>query len=348
MTGTTPITYSLQQYQALTLPSWVIIDGATKKLIIEAPDIATTSIFMFNVISTTNSLAYPKLITLTVNYVPDTVPPPATSSNKTSNTTDPEQRQIEPEIEASSILTQSAIATGVAASVTSSFLSSSSSQSVWSLINQFQLFLLLNLIGANLHYHVKDYLKGMDFSTFSFNFLPINFIDSFYNFFSCEEEDEDYILVGIGYTCIVINHLQFFLILLGTICVHVIVIILYRKYKLLKNLTGKAVNKTYKYFTFTVYVRMLLEAYLFLFLSSISEIYDAEFVPGGRILSYIFSILILIVLLAACGFIFYMWKRSIKPNFIVENSKFGELFEGVKKGKYPQLFQFVFVFRRIL
>lgn len=353
VTGTTPITYSLQQHQVFTLPSWVTLDGTTKKLIIDAPDISTTSIFMFNVISTTGSLSYPKLITLTVNYVadPPVIVPPATGSNMTSNTTVPEEREVEPEIEASAILTQSAIGTGVAASVTSSFLSSSSSQSVWSLINQFQLFLLLNLIGANLHQHVKDYLVGMEFSTFSFSFLSfdsINFIDEFYNYFACEEEDEDYVLVGIEYTCTFINHLQFFLILLGTLCMHVIVIMLYKKYKLNKNLAGRTVNRTYKYFTFTVYVRMLLEAYLFLFLSVMAEIYDAEFTTGGRVFTYIFSILLLIILLVACGFVFYMWRLSLKPTFDLENSKFGELFDGLKKGKLQQLLQFVFVFRRIL
>ena len=144
------------------------------------------------------------------------------------------------------------------------------------------------------------------------------------------------------------NHFQLLVIIALLFLSHVILFILYRKSKKSEKLLSKILKTIYKMITFTVYIRLLLEAFLFLYLSSIFEVYNLNFKTAAKIISYIFSIFLLIALLMIMASVVILWIISRNDVFNIEISMFRELFEGIKEGKYPRLFQTVFLTRRML
>ena len=190
VSGNTTITYSLSQYQNETVPTWVTIDEANLLLNVETPDVTANTTYNFYVNSTFNSLSYQKLISITVLYVEDT-----TNSTHNSTTTDTsttsstfvQNNEVSEDVKASRSVSQAMIGIGMSAGVLASIAGTSSPQSFWGLMNQFQMVLLLNLIGANLPKDVKDYLEGMEFTMFSLDFLSFSGIPGImdiYDYFS--------------------------------------------------------------------------------------------------------------------------------------------------------------------
>lgn len=121
-----------------------------------------------------------------------------------------------------------------------------------------------------------------------------------------------------------------------------------KRMKVTESKCSKVVKKIMKLLSLTIYVRIILEAYLFLFLSSVAEVYNANFSSSAKILSYLIAIVLLV---SWCGIIYlviHFWKLSGYSNFDQEKSKFSELFEGLKKTKWARLYYVVFVLRRAL
>ena len=74
---------------------------------------------------------------------------------------------------AATTTSQVTVAAGIGASTLASLISMTSPQGVWVTINQFQLLFILLLSGAFFPENIVSYLTGMDFASFSFNFIPI-------------------------------------------------------------------------------------------------------------------------------------------------------------------------------
>ena len=153
---------------------------------------------------------------------------------------------------------------------------------------------------------------------------------------------------GINYSWSIVNNIQLFLVWVMYIFPHIIIYLLYRRYKQLKNIFGRLVKCLFEIMTFNIYARSLIEGYLFLYLSTIHEIYLADFTHGPRIVSYVFGIFIYITLIFLAGFVVYQWHKSLDSNFDIEKCKFAELFEGLKENKCGKFFHAVFIFRRVL
>lgn len=74
-----------------------------------------------------------------------------------------------------------------------SLASLSSPQTIWAIINQFQLLLLLPLTGAFVPQEVVEYLKGMKFVILNFNFVPLSdlsLLSKLYSYFSLPQKVE--------------------------------------------------------------------------------------------------------------------------------------------------------------
>jgi hypothetical protein len=83
------------------------------------------------------------------------------------------------EVEGIAYATQSVMAAVFVTGVALSVLSMSSPQSIWFIINQLQLLMLLPLTGAFIPQDVVDYFKAMSFSNFDFDFLSVDKIPVF-------------------------------------------------------------------------------------------------------------------------------------------------------------------------
>jgi hypothetical protein len=100
--------------------------------------------------------------------------------------------------------------------------------------------------------------------------------------------------------------------------------------------------------TFTVYIRIAIESYFILFLSSMVEIHDVEFKSSTRIVSFVFSILVLVASSVATHGFFFLRGNALNPDYKPQNSYYGELFDGLRKTQYGSLYYFMMLFRRVI
>lgn len=67
--GTVTVTYTIADYNAVTAPTWVTVDAATKKLKLTTPSVSATTSYSYYVNSAITGITAPvsKLVTVTVN-----------------------------------------------------------------------------------------------------------------------------------------------------------------------------------------------------------------------------------------------------------------------------------------
>lgn len=134
--------------------------------------------------------------------------------------------------------------------------------------------------------------------------------------------------------------------LLALIAAHLVFLFMYsalrnRNIKVLK----MVLKEGFALFHFTIYLRLLLEVYLFVLISSANEVYYYQNAPYFTV-SYIFSIGIMIFLLLFMLFtIFYFIKYGTGS---ISWKLFQELYKETQDKKISKLFPFVFLLRRTL
>lgn len=103
------------------------------------------------------------------------------------------------EAEATMVTTQGTLAAGVAFSAGAAFSSLASPQSAFSMVNQFQLILLIPLITKYLPTDILLFILGMDFTMLSFDFIPIAdipFVNGFISKFDFDQKNAYYQEIG--------------------------------------------------------------------------------------------------------------------------------------------------------
>jgi hypothetical protein len=173
---------------------------------------------------------------------------------------------------ATQVLTASSVAaTGVASTV-----SMSTPQSMWSLVNQFQLILTLQLVGWYLSPEIVAYIQGFDFSSFSFSFIKYQELlnlEFFYDFIDTPLDREDFEQVDFESGSTLANNFSLLINIFWVLLLHMI--FLGVKFIVLKTTENEKVknlmNWLTNFFMFAIYIRILLEAFLFLALASLYE-----------------------------------------------------------------------------
>ena len=112
------------------------------------------------------------------------------------------------------------------------------------------------------------------------------------------------------------------------------------KLKYYSKLTWK---KIYELFTFTIYIRILLQSYQFLLLSSVSELYNSQ-----ASIKMIPAVFIAILWVGVYAFSVSAWIKKFKVDADVDNSKIKELFADLKPKSIPKGFNVFLLTRRIL
>ena len=151
----------------------------------------------------------------------------------------------------------------VAMSGGASMLSSSSPQTIWASINQFQLLLLLPLTGAFMDPEVVKYFQKLSFVSFNFNFIPIKklpFVTWLHDTIGYNQENEYFENIGISNGSTLINILSLTLVIWLLILCHLLILLTKKcanrdaeKWKR----TLKLANKLHNLFTFSIYIRFL-------------------------------------------------------------------------------------------
>ena len=143
------------------------------------------------------------------------------------------------EIKKAQTATQSLIGVTMGLAAAISILNKVSPIGIWSIINLFQMLMLLTLTGAFIPQMVRQYLIGMDFVLLSFNFIPLIKVPPFsdaYSMMKFKQQNKDLIDIGIEYGSAIINNIQLCAILIILIAFHMLICIINMK---TKSKTGK-------------------------------------------------------------------------------------------------------------
>ena len=163
-------------------------------------------------------------------------------------------------------------------------------------MNQFQLIMLLLLTKSNIPRSIVSYLSGLKATTWSLNFIPFKKIPGF-----------DKMVNGLDFRLSIIE-LKYFGINTGStfannfslICIVLILIAIHSLFLLIRRLLKSKVKpkkkwakclekKTFQFFAFGLYIRIMFEANIFLLLSSLSELYQWDTSSSSKILSLFFA-----------------------------------------------------------
>jgi hypothetical protein len=250
-------------------------------------------------------------------------------------------------------LSQTMLAIGIGANVASAILTSSSPQGAFSMINQFQMLLLLPLIGAHIPFDIVQIIIGMDFTLFSFNFIPFAKtpgITVFASVLDAEQRNEYLETIGLESESSFVNNLSIVFTVLLTLCAHGVVYFIYRRVIDVAEPKWyqKALIKVFEALTISVYIRTIMEAYLFVWISSFSEIKYAQFGSTAFVISFTISLLLMVASLLVIGTLVCQILKA-HPEFSIESQwAFRELFAGLKNTTFSRLFPLFFCLNRFL
>lgn len=135
------------------------------------------------------------------------------------------------------------------------------------------------------------------------------------------------------------------------VIIHLVFLPFYKKYsaKLDQgNWKAKTLDKIYKLFTFSIYIRIFLEIYLYLLISSIDEIYRFNIDSLDLRLSFIINQIILAVCLAMIYTSFHLIFITKMDSDAVSKGRFREIYNNTKPSRIHLLYNFVFCLNKLL
>ncbi|CAI2384176.1 unnamed protein product [Moneuplotes crassus] len=278
-----------------------------------------------------------------------------TSSTTTSSTTSSSQGVSTSESAAS----QSAVGAAAAATVVISVLNMSSPTVLWVMANQLQLLLLLVLTNSSMPTKIVEFLTTNRFASFSLDFLPLDKLPGLTlvkGSFIKEQDDSNLSEIGIESGSTFYNNFTLiFLIFLVLLPSHICSMLVPRCKKMpyseskWKSKIGRLINKgkdiLFELFNLTIYLRLFLEAYQFIMLGSVSEIFRLEYTE------YV-SFLISCVALIFCAFLLYVsyhvYATTMKFYDEEQFYYFKELARGLKDSKEARIYTFFLLLRRFV
>ena len=340
LSNSTSIVFSLGSYNNENAPSWITVDANTGFLTINSPEVDqdTSYSFYMNAVITSVSQQIQKPIKLTVmNWT--------TWGSQTAKVL--------------SITVISIVAIVFIISSISSVINLLSGSSIWSLINQVQLFFLLLLTRAYIPDDVRLVITGLKFTLnppYYLSFSSITAYSSALNKFDFELSNNSLSYVGVSSDSSVYNLSPFIVTMLAMLAVHLAGLVLSKLLakcrtdwkwgwliKFLKWVTGKLFN----FLTFGYYIRAMLEMNQFLFICSVYEVYSFNASQLFRVISLGFAMLIFAAWIVNSVFVFYL-SASFYSVDESKHNKLGEFFNGLKMQRRFKLHAFMMMLRRIV
>ena len=101
---------------------------------------------------------------------------------------------------------------------------------MWSIVNQFQMLLLLLLTKAFIPDKIREYLLGMDFTLMNFNFIPLNEVPMIsipYDWIEYEQYDTNLQDIGVENGSTAANNLSFIVMIMMFITLHIPIAMMY-------------------------------------------------------------------------------------------------------------------------
>ncbi|CAI2376235.1 unnamed protein product [Moneuplotes crassus] len=226
----------------------------------------------------------------------------------------------------------------------------SSPQGAWSMVNQFQVLMLMPLTRSYFPSDIILFLTGMKFTLLSLSFIPfpeIPGIKTFVNQFDFDQMDDYIYEMEIKSGSTFVNSLTL-LSLVGLIAIFHFFISLLKKTKETdeeKKLSRKVIWWLYEQLTFGVYIRIILEAFLLVVVSSLYELYMFTY---DNLLSYIANIVIIFLWGSFFIICLWQWVRSKDENRLSKARHFREFYAGIKPNWRSRVFTAFFLSKRFI
>ena len=231
--------------------------------------------------------------------------------------------------------------------------------SLWTLINQVQLWFLLLLTRAYIPTDVQDVITGPGFALNPYSYIPfsnIGIYNSIIKSFNFDLSNSRLELLKLKSDSTIFNILSFIGFILLIILTHLILFILSKLFSKCK-VEGKwawcvkfinwILNKLINILTFGYYIRSFLHIYQYLIVSVINEIYHWNTSQPLRAFSFVLTFFFLIFCLGLIGITVYLGLSSYKINEN-EHSKLEEFIRGLKAFKRFKIHTAVILIRKTL
>ena len=239
------------------------------------------------------------------------------------------------------------------ASALFSFWNLSTPTGLWITMNQFQLILLLLLTKSNIPKSIIDYLAGLKATTWSFNFIPFKDIPGFGGIvndldFKLKKKELTYFGVISGSTFT--NNFSLMWILMIFVVIHLNFMMidkLLRKKVSSKKKWVKWLERVHQFFAYSLYIRLFLEAYIFLLLTSFAELYQWNTSSTSKIVSLFFAFVgawICVTIVSLSLINWYKLKSIEKTDNYIPLKEF---FSGIRAGKFSRLYATLLLSRRV-
>lgn len=148
---------------------------------------------------------------------------------------------------------------------------------MFSLINFLQLLVLLPMMVWPFPTKMLNFIIELDIALFSMDWIPVGkipFVKALQSWLSFPQKDEYLKRVEVGDGSTFVNHIPTFLFVLGIALLHPIIALVYncQKEKDPDSVARKIFNSLFTLMSFNIYIRVILEGFLYFVMSTISEI----------------------------------------------------------------------------
>ena len=354
--GVTSIAYSLGSYNGATVPSWVSINSSSGQLTVTAPyvDSDTEYDFYINSSITGVSTVYQKIIKLTVKNWKVTM----WLKCKSTDVNIWELYQVSAQAQALVATSQSIVGATSGITAASSMMNSSSLTSLWSMINQVQMFFMLLLTRSFIPHEIEVTITGQGFAINPSDYIPFKSIGSserYIDKFKFDLSNSQLETFGIESDSTLFNFYSTIISLLAGAAIHIFLYIFSKivlklrpnKWSWFVKILKWIVVKVLNIMTFGFYIRTLLETNQLLLISSINEIYLFNTNETLRIVSLVIAFVGLYVCIMLFAFVFYLTFSSYKTEE-EGHSKLGEFFAGLKLQKKFRIYILLLIARRAI
>ncbi|CAI2381144.1 unnamed protein product [Moneuplotes crassus] len=366
-TNSASISFSLAQTGSNAIPEWVQLDAVKQELHLNTtPKLTVAETFYFSQQFSFNSEVYYKKFEITVEEcsIQNCKLCKLGDSNICETCEDGYQNANEQtscsEIATTSEVSRSSATTKAAAALTtssiiiassSSILSLSSINSIFSIMNSLQLAILLPLVPDYFSLKVLDILSGMGFAMMSFDFIKFEDLpcaQDLTDWVSYPQSDQYLNSLGMRSGSSVVNYLSLMAIILLIAVTHFGVYLLcvciqnskHRKCK-------KFMKSLFQFFTFNIYIRVFIQAFMFTTLSIFSELYNLNLSTTVTKISFGLCAIFCICTSILFFLSFYMYYKSFPQ---VNSKKYWpcvEYFNGIKPTKFSKLYSSLFMLVRL-
>jgi hypothetical protein len=354
--GITPVVYSLTG----SYPSWISIDSATGVVTADTSQATIGATYTFQIGTAVSvGTTWTQIKTVRMKVVQCINPGQITSKCTDCNdlyasrwgkciygyvvsTIDGTCVEKDPSLLAKIALTSNQVAGGIGITLAGviSLMNLTTPFAMWMIANQIQLLMLLLLTGAYFPPLIVKILTGSNYMCFSLSVIPlatISIFKSIYSLIGFDQSNEQLYEMGLDSGSALATNLMFFISIISIIVIHLLVLLTPKwKKKDLESKQRERLRKVRKwivdFFEFAIYIRLTIEAYQFMLLSSVYSIKMFESATTKQLVSLIFAFFVFVLWVAFLIFCLFVLlnSESITRSWV---GKFKEIYAGLRLTK---------------